>query len=195
MATILRAINKETIINKNCAIIGQGPIGLIFTCLLRHMGAKKVIAVDPLDYRLLVAKNMGATHVTTSQEQELKKWIIEITEGEMLDLCVEAVGTPEALFIAACLVKHGGELLIFGVPTQQAQQFPVQHVFRNEIKIRSSVGPQCVYFFKSAVEMISNGSLDLTPIVGPVLSWDQAEIAFEKYESRAKDCLKAILKF
>jgi len=196
LSTILRAMSStEGVINKNCAIVGQGPIGLIFTNLFHVMGARHVYAIDPLDYRLDLAKKMGATHVTRDSDIELVEWVKEITSGEMIDFCVEAVGEPDALSTAAYIVRPGGRLLIFGVPINQTQEFPVYHVFRNEINITASVGPQCASFFEIAVDMVSGGRLDLTRIVRPVVSWDKAVDAFKMYDERAKGSLKAVLKF
>jgi L-iditol 2-dehydrogenase len=161
LATILRAMScVGSVINKNCAVVGQGPIGLIFTNLLRVMGARRVIAIDPLYYRLDLAKNIGATHATSGVQQDLISWVKDITYGEMIDFCVEAVGASDALSTAAYIVRRGGQLLIFGVPVLQTQQFPVQHVFRNEINITSSVGPESSSYFEMAVDLISGGGLD-----------------------------------
>ena len=94
----------------------------------------------------------------------------------------------------AHIVRRGGQLLIFGVLILKVQDFPIQHLFRNEINITSSVGPECASFFQLAVDLMSEGRLDLTPIIGPVLPWKKAEQAFHMYETRARNCLKAVLK-
>jgi L-iditol 2-dehydrogenase len=196
LSTILRAMSStEGVINKNCAIVGQGPIGLIFTNLLRVMGARHVIAIDPLDYRLDIAKEMGATHVTSASKDELVELIKEITSGEMINFCVEAVGESDALSTAVYITRRRGRLLIFGVPIDRTQEFPVYHVFRNEINIIASVGPHCASFFEIAVDMVSDGRLDLTRIVRPMVSWDKAADVFRMYDERAKGSLKAVLRF
>ena len=53
LATVLRALSQtDGVINQSCVVIGQGPMGLIFTHYLRLMGASMVIATDILDWLL-----------------------------------------------------------------------------------------------------------------------------------------------
>lgn len=53
LATVLRALTRtDGVINQSCVVVGQGPMGLIFTHVLRLMGARMVIATDLLDWRL-----------------------------------------------------------------------------------------------------------------------------------------------
>ena len=55
-------------LQQNILIFGQGSIGLSFTMILSRMGARSVIVVDPLDYRLEKSKEMGSTHRNQSRQ-------------------------------------------------------------------------------------------------------------------------------
>lgn len=195
LATVLRALTRTNdVINQSCAVVGQGSMGLIFTHVLRLMGANMVIATDLLDWRLEWSKRYGADHIIDASKKDVVKVVKELTNGQMVDLAVEAAGYVDSLKTAAYLPRHGGRLLVFGVPNFELQEFPWYHVFRQEIQINTSVGPECGLFFQTAVDMVLDDRASaLTEIVTPRMPWDKAPEAFEMYAECAKDSLKLTL--
>ena len=195
LATVLRAMTKTgKVINKTCVVIGQGPMGLIFTHYLRLMGASMVIATDILDWRLEWSKRYGANHVINAAKQDTVEVVKELTDGKMVDFVFEVVGFVETLKIAAYLPTHGGTIFIFGMPHYQMQEFPWYYTFRNETQINTCVGPTCGAFFQTAADMVlDERSSSLTDMVTPRMPWDKAPEAFEMYAECVKDSLKLTL--
>ena len=195
LATVLRALTQyDGVKGQKCVVVGQGPMGLIFTHILRLMGASMVIAADLLDWRLEWSKRYGADHIIDASKKDVVKVVKELTNGKMVDLAVEAVGYVDSLKTAAYLPGHGGRLLVFGVPNYELQEFPWYHVFRQEIQINTCVGPQCGLFFQRAVDMVLDDRASaLTEIVRPRMPWDKAPEAFEMYAEYAKGSLKLTL--
>jgi len=195
LATVLRALTRtDGVIGQTCAVIGQGPMGLIFTHVLHLMGASMVIATDLLDWRLEWSKRYGADHIINASEEDVVKVVKELTGEHMVDLAVEAVGFVDSLKIAAHLPKHGGRLFVFGMPHYEQQEFPWYHVFREEIQINTCVGPECGSFFQTAADMVLDDRASaLTEMVTPRMPWDKAPEAFEMYADCAKDSLKLTL--
>lgn len=195
LATVLRALTRTgDVINQSCVVVGQGPMGLIFTHILRLMGASMVIATDLLDWRLEWSKRYGADHIIDASKKDVVKVVKELTKGQMVDLAVEAAGEVDSLKSAAYLPRHGGRLLVFGVPNFELQEFPWYHVFRQEIQINTCVGPECGSFFQTAVDMVLDERASvLTEMVTPRMPWDKAPEAFEMYAECAKGSLKLTL--
>jgi L-iditol 2-dehydrogenase len=195
LATVLRALTRtDGVIGQTCAVIGQGPMGLIFTHVLGLMGASMVIASDLLDWRLEWSKRYGADHVIDASKEDVVAVVKELTEGQMVDFTVEAVGFVDSLKTAAHLPKHGGRLYVFGMPHYELQEFPWYHVFRQEIQINTCVGPECGSFFQTAADMVLDDRASaLTEMVTPRMPWDKAPEAFEMYANCAKDSLKLTL--
>ncbi len=195
LATVLRALERTGgVIDESCVVIGQGPMGLIFTHVLRLMGASTVIATDLLDWRLEWSKRYGADHIIDASKEDVVTVVKELTGGKMVDFAVEAVGYVDTLDTAAHLPRHGGRLLVFGVPHYELQQFPWYHVFREEIQISTCVGRECGEFFQTAADMVLDDRASvLTEMVMPRMPWDKAPEAFEIYAERAKDSLKLTL--
>jgi len=194
LATVLRAMSRiGPVVNQRCAVVGQGPMGLIFTTLLRHMGARQVIGLDLLGWRLEWAKRFGATDVVDASEADPVEAVRELTHGEMVALSIEAVGFPEPLATAALLAKRFGKVCVFGVPRFDPVDFPLEHFFRSELEMVSSVGEECVRLFEDAVRMLVDGQLDLSAMVTHRLPWTEAQRAFDLYADRADGALKIVL--
>ncbi|MHC4120880.1 MAG: zinc-dependent alcohol dehydrogenase [Planctomycetota bacterium] len=195
LATVLRALTRiDGVIDKSCAVVGQGPMGLIFTRVLGLMGAGTVIAADVLDWRLEWSGRYGADHVIDASKQNVVEVVKELTGGQMVDLAVEAVGFVDSLKTAAYLPRHGGGLFVFGMPHYELQEFPWYHVFREEIQISTCVGPECGAFFQTAADMVLDDRASaLTEMVTPRMPWGKAPEAFEMYAECAKDSLKLTL--
>ncbi len=198
LATVLRALVRTgPVIDQRCAVVGQGPMGLIFTHLLGRMGARQVIGIDSVGWRLPWAQRFGATDVLDASRGGVVEAVRELTGGHMVDLCVEAVGHADSLDVAARLPRRQGRLYVFGVPHHESQPFPWFFTVGNETEIITSMGPECMEYFQTAVDMIVQGRVDLTAMVTPRLPWDRAAEAFEMYANpeNAEGSLKLTLVF
>ncbi len=196
LATVLRALARTgPVIRQRCAIVGQGPMGLIFTHMLGRMGASQIIGIDRVAWRLQWSRRFGATDVIDASQENVVERVKELTGGRMVDFCVEAVGKPDALITAAFLPRRQGRLFVFGVPHHDMQEFPWFHTVANETEIITSMGPECMEYFQNAVDMIVRGCVDLAAMVTPRLPWDRAAEAFEMYAdpARAEGSLKLTL--
>jgi len=198
LATVLRALDQTApVINRRCAVIGQGPMGLIWTYILKLFGARQVIATDLLDWRLDWARRYGADLVidaSKASEADVVAAVREATGGEMCEFVVSAASPAAALNTAAALVAPMGRLFVFGMPDYNDQAFPWHATFRNETRIINCVGPTCAAYFQTASDMVVDGRAeDLGAMVAPRMPWDQAVEAFEMYADCAKDSLKLTL--
>jgi len=194
VSTVLRALGQTgNVINQRCAVIGQGPMGLIWTHLLGRLGARQVIAADLLAWRLRWARRFGASDVVDASKENVIERVRELTGGEKVDFCVDAAGKPDSMTTAAYLPKRGGRLFVFGMPDYNDQRFPWYDTFRNETTIITSVGPECAAFFQTAVDMVVDGRVDLGAMVTPRMPWEKAPEAFEMYATCAEGSLKLTL--
>lgn len=196
LATVLRAmVRTGPVINQRCVVLGQGPMGLIFTHLLGRMGAKQVIAVDSVSWRLPWAKRFGATDVIDSSKEDAVEGVKRLTGGRMGDFVVEAVGHIDTVCTSVKLARRQGRLYVFGIPHYDVQEFPWFQAVMSELEILTSNGPECMEYFQTAVDMIVQGRVDLGAMVTPRMPFTQAAEAFEMYAhpEKSKDSLKITL--
>ena len=110
----------EDLTGHTVLITGCGPTGLFAAAVARTAGAATIIATDVSDYRLDLAKQVGADHVLnvkTESTGSIASAIRDITSGEGVDASLEMSGNPSALHQAFSAVKNGGRVTLFGIPT------------------------------------------------------------------------------
>jgi len=95
-------------------VVGQGPIGLMFTRLLTLVGVK-VLATDLFETRLELARSLGAkwTLQPDAENSGLPELVQKLTRGIGLDAAVMAVPSEPAMKQAQQLVRGGGQVLLF----------------------------------------------------------------------------------
>jgi threonine dehydrogenase-like Zn-dependent dehydrogenase len=196
LGTVFHAINTVgRLINRNEAVVGQGPMGLLFTALLTRLGVRQLIAIDLLQDRLDVARRLGATAVLDATSADPVAEVMSLTGGAGVDLAVEAVGEPETLAGCIDLLRRGGTILAFGVPHRSRYELPFWKLFSREGQIITSVGPNVPIDFPIAVEMIAQGRLDVSPLITHRFPFHRAQEAFETFAARRGGAIKVLLEF
>ncbi len=115
LACVLRAIEKTEIEEGDTvAVIGIGPIGLMFVQVLKSAGAR-VIALGNRGSQLTMASAMGADYVVDSTKSNVVEEVRKVTGGRRgADVVIEAVGSKETWQQAMGMVRRGGTLNLFG---------------------------------------------------------------------------------
>ncbi len=193
LGTVVHACLKlGNVLGQTAVVVGQGPIGQLFTALLRRMGVLRLIAVDLIDERLAVSRVMGATHTSTGGA-DTGTLVADLTGGHGADLVIEAVGYPSTLNQAAGLIRRNGTLLAFGVPHQPHYDIAFRDFFIKEGRLINSVGPDIQREFPIAVELVATGALDVGPLVTHQLPLHEAEAGFALFASRRDGVIKVVL--
>ncbi len=196
LAVAYRAVSKITDkdldSSENFLVIGAGTIGLLAIAILNYRGAKNIFVSDTMDYRLNIAKKMGATYTINPIKENLIENIKEITNSKMCDFSIEAVGiTPTASSSLDCL-KIGGTAIWIG-NAQKMIEVNMQKIVTTELTIKGNY----VYNFddfKTCVNLLLNNSIDVSPVITDKYSFNDSIIAFEALENNPKgEKIKIIL--
>jgi len=135
LACVLYAVEQlGDLAGKRVAVIGQGSIGLLFSYVVKMLGAAHVVGVDPVD-RSTVAASFG---VDTAVRATSDRWIRHLTDRP--DLVIEAVGHQVAtLGHAVEAAAFGGTVFYFGVPDDDSYPISMRTMLRNNLTLRSGV--------------------------------------------------------
>lgn len=194
LGTLIHAVTKlGNVINQAAVVIGQGPIGLLWTGLLTRLGVRHLIATDLLPERLEISRRMGATAVC--EPESLEECLKAVTGGALADLVVEAVGEEATFRRCGEVLRRNGTILAFGVPHQSEYRVPFSQLFLKEARIICSVGPDVQTDFPIAVDMIAQRRIDVTPLVTHRFPFERAQEAFEMFADRRDGVIKALLQF
>ena len=177
------------------AIVGQGPMGLLFTAMMKRMKAEPIIGIDVVDYRLETAIKMGATHVINRSGSDPVEMVKEITDGAMVDLAIEAVGKVSTVNDCFALTRRGGIVLAFGVPRESVYELRFPELFRKELKLLGSVGPEVQIDFPPAVALVANDRIDVSQMISHRMPLDDVQKAFEMAAEKKDGAVKILLDF
>jgi threonine dehydrogenase-like Zn-dependent dehydrogenase len=199
--TVLHAFYKlGNIIGQDVVVIGQGSVGQMFNAALRNLGARRIIGVDLLAHRRALASKMGATH-SLEPGEGLREQVLAITGGQLPHMVVEAVGLEATFHTAADLVRRGGTILYFGVPNKEegrgVMSLNFLKMFSNEARIVTTVGPNPHADYAAALQWITEGRIDVRPMISHVLPHEEIQQAFEMVfeDPAASESLKVLLHF
>ena len=100
------------------AIQGAGGLGLNTIAVAKEMGAGTIIAIDGVEERLMLAKEFGAAYTINinnfrTREERLEQ-VMQITNGNLADVVVEATGNPGVISEGIEMLRYGGRYLILG---------------------------------------------------------------------------------
>ena len=161
LACILNATNKLKVQpGDSVLVLGAGPIGLLFTAVLKANGASKVIVSEISDYRREAAKACGATLVVDPQQEDLEA-VVKRETGGGASVVVEAVGPllPQAIQ----LVATRGTVLQFGHDETVEPAIPVGVMLKKEVQILGAFIGR--YSFERTAKVMESGQLPLDQIV------------------------------
>ena len=197
--TVLYACQKMgNILGKSVLIMGQGAIGLSFTMLTSRQGARQVIAVDLLDYRLQYSSEFGATHTINPSKVDLIETVQEITHGVGSDITVEAAGYPDTLDMAFRLVRPFGTVIIFGMQGDDIVPVDTRPWMDKQPTIIPTVGARSgdpTTHIKEIVALRERGLVDPARMVTHRLGFDANDVnsAYEMYEQRLDNIIKVVM--
>jgi threonine dehydrogenase-like Zn-dependent dehydrogenase len=178
-------------------VVGQGPMGLLFSHMFSNLGARNIIAMDKLDYRLEASCKMKATHTVNVDREDAVAAVQKITNGKMADLVVEVVGHGvDTLGFCMNMLRRLGTLLYFGVPDDDtAPHLPMRQFLRQNLTLISSVGPDYVPNFSLARDMIAQGRIDVSPLISHVLPFEEIQKGYELFVDRQDGAIKVVLDY
>jgi len=169
-------------------VLGLGPVGLCAVQVARAAGAAHVFAIDTVAERLAMAQSFGAEPVHL-REQDARAIVRAATDGRGADVCIDAVGHPDALEQAIRLTRACGSVQCIGVYAERIEV----HMGLLWLKSMTLRGGQAnvIAHVDRVLAMMSAGVLDPTPLVTRHMSLDEAAEAYALYDRR--EALKIVL--
>ena len=135
LACVLYAVEQvRDVRGRSVAVVGQGPIGLLFSHVLKDRGARHVAGVDRVD-RGAVAGVFGVDETVTAAAS---RWSAGLARGDRPDLVVEAVG-HQVTTLRDCTeaVAPQGEILYFGIPDDAVYPVDMLALVRKNVTLRA----------------------------------------------------------
>jgi alcohol dehydrogenase len=173
------------------AVIGSGPVGLAAVTTARLYGPSKIIAIDLDDARLKRAPDFGADDIVNSADSDWKEQVFALTDGQGVDVAIEAVGLPQTFTMATQIVRPGGSVANIGVHGK-----PVELAL-NELWIKNidiSMGLVNTNTLGMLLKLVTEKQLSVEHFVTQEFSFDQVLQAYDVFANASKfDALKVLI--
>ncbi|MDF2720665.1 MAG: glutathione-dependent formaldehyde dehydrogenase [Paenibacillus sp.] len=199
--------------NDTVIVLGCGPVGLMTQKFAWMKGAKRVIAVDHLQYRLEQAKRInGVETFDFTKQDDMGEHLKEITRGGA-DVVIDCVGmdgkksplewieqklklqggTLGPIQIATKAVRKFGTVQLTGVYGGNYNAFPLGPFFTRNITLKMGQAP-VIHYMPELFKKITDGEFDPKEIITHRLPLDEASHAYHMFNRHEDECIKVVLK-
>jgi threonine 3-dehydrogenase len=146
-------------------ITGCGPIGLMSISVSRLCGATKIIGTEINDYRIKLAKDLGADVVLNPKKDDVVKKVKEKTDNLGVDVVLEMSGNPTAILDAFKALRPGGRYSMLGIPDKPVEIDVSRDIVFKYITVQGINGRLMFSTWHKTARFLSSGRLDLEPII------------------------------
>lgn len=172
-------------------VLGCGPIGIMSAAICRLCGATKVIASEVNEFRLNLAKKMGADFIINPDKSDLKKEVMALTNGLGVDVVLEMSGHPKAINDGFKVLRSGGRYSILGIPKEPMEIDLAKDIVFKQATVQGINGRVMFNTWYKTSRFLSSARLDLGPIITHRLRLEEFEKGMELMKTG--NCGKVLL--
>lgn len=158
------AVLAEGITGKTVAVTGAGPMGLLAIGVARAAGATKIIVSDLSDYRLDIARRMGADIVVNAATEDLKTIVMDETNGIGVDVGLEMSGNGLALNDLLKVITAGGRISLLGLFNSNVS-IDLNNLIFKKIRVYGITGRKIFQTWATVSRLLRSKRLDVTPVI------------------------------
>ena len=155
----------EDVSAKTILILGAGPIGLFATGIARASGASLVIVSDPNNYRLAIARKMGAHLTLNPKKKDIVQLVLEVTKNDGVDVVLEFSGNNQALNQGLNVITPGGRISILGIYEKRVTLDLNSDIIFKKIRMYGITGRKLFSTWYKTSHFLSSGLVDLNPVI------------------------------
>jgi threonine 3-dehydrogenase len=184
MASILDPLGNAThtalsfdLVGEDVLITGAGPIGVMAVAIAKFAGARHVVITDVNDYRLELARKMGATVALNVSRESVGDTMKALGMEEGFDVGLEMSGNPTAFRDLLTSMHHGGKIALLGIPPTDTSIDWNQIIFKGLV-IKGIYGREMFETWYKMSSMLQSG-LMIDPIITHRFPMSDFQEAFE----------------
>lgn len=164
-------------VGEDVLITGAGPIGIMAVAICKHVGARHVVITDVNEYRLELAKKMGATRAVNASKENLGDVMKSLGMVEGFDIGLEMSGNAHAFSSMIESMNHGGRISILGIFPDKVSIDWSQVIFKGLV-LKGIYGREMFETWYKMRSMVQSG-LDVTPVITHHFPVDNFQEGFE----------------
>jgi len=165
------------LVGEDVLITGAGPVGIMAVAVAKHAGARHIVITDVNEYRLSLAKKMGATLVLNIQQTTLKDAMQSLNMREGFDVGLEMSGNPKAFNEMLTHMNHAGKVALLGFLPRDTQ-IDWNQIIMKGLFVKGIYGREMFETWYKMISMLQSG-LDISPVITHEFHVDEYQKAFE----------------
>jgi threonine 3-dehydrogenase len=165
------------VVGEDVLITGAGPIGIMATAIVRFIGARNVVITDVNDFRLDLARKMGATLALNVSRESLDDAMKQLGMQEGFDVGLEMSGNAGALRDMLRTMHHGGSIAMLGIPPTEVA-IDWNEVILKGLTIKGIYGRQMFETWYKMAALLQSG-LDVRPVITHRVPYTDYQHAFD----------------
>ena len=178
-------------VGEDVLITGAGPIGIMAVAICNFVGARNVVITDVNEYRLDLARKMGASRAINVSNESISDCYSELNMTSGFDVGLEMSGNPNAFKSMLENIYHGGRIALLGLLPESTQINWDDIIFKG-LHVKGIYGREMYETWYKMTQMLRSG-LDISPVLTHELSVDDFQDGFDIMESG--NCGKVVLKW
>lgn len=175
----------------NVLVFGAGAIGL-FAMLSAKLCGARVYVADILEKRLENAMKMGADGIINVEKEDVREKVAGITNGDNMDVCVEAVGSPKAFLDCIENAAFAGTVILIGNGKKEAC-LNQSVIVKKELNIYGS--RNSLNDFIPLIELVSSSKASIDNMISDVYPFNRSLDAFDTLLSGDGSKMKILIEF
>ena len=193
LACCVRAWSKFSYLEgDSTAIFGVGPTGMMHVMLAHAKKFSKIFCFDVNNFRLDFAKKFNITDSINSMDETRKQKILDNTDGRGVDVAIVATSSLKALDDAIDMVRKGGTVMMFGVPSKGAKlDLDMSKIYSKEITLVTSYAASDSDT-KEALNLIESSQIDVKQLITHTYTISDSQKAFDHARS-GENAMKIII--
>ena len=172
-------------------ITGAGPIGIMAVSICNFVGARHVVITDVNDYRLDLARKMGASRAINVSHERISDVFEELNMSNGFDVGLEMSGNPDAFKDMLENMYHGGKIALLGL-LPKATQINWDDIIFKGLHVKGIYGREMYETWYKMTQMLRSG-FDISPVLTHKLPIDDFQEGFDIMESG--NCGKVVLEW
>ena len=176
----------------SAAIFGVGPTGMMHVMLAKAKKFSKIFCFDVNDFRLDFAKKFNIAESISSMDENRKQKILDNTENQGVDVAIVATSSLKALDDAIDMVRKGGTVMMFGVPSKGAKMdLDMSKIYSKEITLVTSYAASDSDT-KAALDLIESSQIDVKQLITHTYTISDSQKAFD-HARTGENAMKIII--
>lgn len=169
------------LVGEDVLVTGAGPIGIMAVAIARHVGARHIVITDVNEYRLDLAKKMGASYALNVNNESIESVMKKLGMTEGFDVGFEMSGIPSAFNMMLSVMNHASKVALLGF-LPQSTNIDWNQIIMKGLLVKGIYGREMFETWYKMISMLQSG-LNIDPVITHHFPVDNFQEAFEVMRS------------